>query len=328
MGGTGSIGSKITEQLLSFGLDRLTIFSRDESKYQYLYDRLGRPSELKYILGDIRDRERLRAIINETDIIINVAALKSVPYCEENPIEAIKTNIIGTQNIIDVALEKNIENVITISTDKAADPSNTYGATKFLSEKLFISAEKYKGAKRTTFTCVRLGNVLGSGNSILPVIRNQIVNGQPITLITSDMTRFVMTTNEVVQLLFKSLELSQGGEIFMSKMNALHIWDLVDVFVENYCKKHNISEKDIKKRKLFARKGEKEYEKLFSDFEVDFAYTMGDVLVILPEGKLNTNLRLSKLTKINDFQEYNSSTARKMTKAEIQKVLIKENLIC
>lgn len=325
LGGTGSIGSVVVEKIIKLGPSEVRVFARDESKHQYLYDSLGRPKIFKSIIGDVRDKERLRSIMSGVDYVINAAAMKSVPYCEENSVEAIKTNIIGTQNIIDVALENNVEKVICISTDKAAESTCAYGATKFLSERLLIAANHQTGKRRTIFAAVRLGNVLGARNSVLPVIRNQILNGFPITVSDCNMTRFVMSANEAVKLILDALSISKGGEIFMHKMYAVNIWDLIDVYVENICKKHNLVLDNINRVRIPPRLGEKLYEKLFSEYEEQFVYEMKDLLVVLPNVPfVETNVGFLKISSVD---KYNSMTAQKLTKNQIYQLLEKEDLI-
>lgn len=331
LGGTGSVGTEIVKQLIRYGVSKLSVYARDESKHQYLFDCLGKPQNFKSIIGDIRDKERLRTVMPNIDIVINAAALKSVPYCEENPFEAIQTNLVGTQNIIDVALENNVEKVISISTDKAADPISAYGITKLLSEKLLIAAEFHKGNNNTIFTAVRLGNVLGARNSVLPVIRNQILNDCPITVTDSNMTRFIMSTNEAVQLILNALTLSKGGEIFINKMRALYVWDLINVYIEKLCEKHKINFKKIKRVYIPPRSGEKSYERLFSEYEEKSVYDLKSVLAIFPCQNI-MNKSISKraykdISKISSFVEYNSATVSKLTKEEISTLLSNENLI-
>ncbi|MDQ3099481.1 MAG: polysaccharide biosynthesis protein [bacterium] len=331
LGGTGSIGSEIVKQLLQLEPNEVRVFARDESKHQYLYDSLGKPEAFRSIIGDIRDRERLRAAMSEIDIVFNAAALKAVPYCERNPFEAVSTNVIGTHNIVETALEKNIERVIAISTDKAADPTNTYGTTKLLSEKILFSADYYKGSKRTVFSAVRLGNVLGARNSLLPVIRNQILNGHSITVTDSNMTRFVMSVMEAVQLIFNALNLSEGSEVFILKMHAVPIWDLIDIYVEELCKMHDIDLGKVIRQSIPPRPGEKFHEKLFSDYEGQYTYENEDILMVLPSpdmlNKPFSQRSYDGFINVNDTREYDSQTAHRISRDEIKNLLITEKLI-
>lgn len=331
LGGTGSIGSEIVKQLIRFKTKQINVFARDESKHQYLFDSLGRPSTFRSIIGDIRDKDRLKGAMSGIDIVFNAAALKAVSYCERNPFEAVNTNVIGTQNVVEVALEKNVEKVISISSDKAAVPNNTYGATKFLSERILASGDYNKGSKRTIFAAVRLGNVLGARNSVLPVIRNQIFSGHSITVVDSKMTRFVMTTKEATKLIFDALKISQGGEIFMLKMCAVNVWDLIDVYVEELCKRYNISPASVKRENISPRPGEKSYEKLFSDDEEQFTFESKAMLMLLSNiemfNKSFCGRKYVGFKKITGETGYSSETARKLTKEEIRNLLLMNKLL-
>ena len=191
------------------------------------------------------------------DIVFNAAALKHVPLCEYNPFEAVKTNVYGTQNVLDIALEHNVEKVITISTDKAVEPNSTLGATKLLAEKLTTAANAYRGDQRTIFSTVRFGNVLGSRNSILPLIKNQVKAGKPVTITDARMTRFIMPTESAVRLVFEAASIMKGGEIFVLKMPSVNIEDLIKGYVEL------LTEKDGKSPKItYAYIGKRAGEKL------------------------------------------------------------------
>ncbi|MCK4719883.1 SDR family NAD(P)-dependent oxidoreductase, partial [bacterium] len=180
-GGTGSIGSEIVEQLLEYHPSVVRIFSRNENNQYEAQRKWVKNKNLRFLLGDIRDKERLSRACEDIDIIFHVAALKHVPACEYNPFEAVLTNVIGTQNLVDVALDHEVDKVIAINTDKSVSPINTMGATKLLSEKLIIAANLYKGSHRTRFASVRFGNVIGSAGSVLPLFIQQIKNGGPVT---------------------------------------------------------------------------------------------------------------------------------------------------
>jgi len=174
---------------------------------------------LRFLVGDVRDKERLQHAVENIDFAFHAAALKHVPLCEYNPFEAVKTNVLGTQNVIEVAMEGEVEKLITISTDKAVNPVNVMGATKLLAERLTISANYYKGLRKTAFSCVRFGNVLDSRGSVIPSFREQIRKGGPVTLTEPNMTRFVMSIPRAVDLVLKAAEIARGGEIFIFKMH-------------------------------------------------------------------------------------------------------------
>jgi FlaA1/EpsC-like NDP-sugar epimerase len=321
LGGAGSIGSEIAKQLVKNQAKEIRIFSRDEGKHQHLFNSLGKPKSLISIVGDIRDKTRLSEAMKDIDVVFNAAALKSVPCCEKNPFETIKTNVIGIKNIIESALENEVEKVLFISTDKAVDPINTYGLTKSLSEKLLVAANQNRRSRKTIFTAVRLGNVLGSKNSVLFIIKNQILSGQPITVIKDNMTRFVMTATDASDLIFKALEKTKGGDIFIKKMKSLYIWDLIDVYIEELNNKYNFDISKIKRVLMNSRPGEKKYEKLISNYETNFTFDMRTMLAIYP-GKEKDDTPLKTFKKIN-MVECNSDTAVKLSKKEIKELLKK-----
>src|SRR3989338_5094048 len=218
-GGTGSIGSEIVRQLLKTKARQIRIFSRDEHKQHELQNELGGDTRLRFLIGDIRDKERMDFAFQDVDIVFHAAALKHVSVCEYNPFEAVKTNIIGTQNVIENALRHNVEKVLAISTDKAADPGSVLGASKLMMERLVTAANATIGGKRTRFASVRFGNVLNSRGSVIPIWKKQIDEGKDVTITDLRATRFLMQIPDAVRLVFAALEHMQGGEIFVLKID-------------------------------------------------------------------------------------------------------------
>ena len=194
-GGTGSLGTALTKRLLETNVETIRIYSRDELKQVKMQNSLS-DDRLRFLIGDVRDKDRLMRALEDIDIVIHTAALKQVPVVEYNPFEAVKTNVYGAQNLVDACLENGVEKALAIGTDKAVAPFNTYGATKLLMERLFVSANYYKGFHKIDFICVRYGNVLGSSGSILPTFIDQIKNNKKITITDTNMTRFNITMNE------------------------------------------------------------------------------------------------------------------------------------
>lgn len=227
-GGTGSFGKKCTEIILKrYKPRRLIIFSRDELKQLEMSELFpfSKYPCIRYFLGDVRDTERMQRAFHDVDYIIHAAALKQVPAAEYNPFEAVKTNIIGAQNIIDVAIDRKVKKVIALSTDKAANPVNIYGATKLCSDKLFIAGNSYVGKKDTIFSIVRYGNVVGSRGSVIPFFLKQREHGVlPIT--DPRMTRFLLTLEQAVNFVLECLEKMVGGELFVPKLPSMNIMDL------------------------------------------------------------------------------------------------------
>jgi len=263
-GGTGSIGSEIVRQLIKYRPRTIRIFARHEEKHYNLMHELGRGSngcQLRFIVGDVRDKDRLRMAMDGIDIVFHAAALKQVPMCEDNPFEAVKTNILGTQNIIDLAFDFNIEKVIAISTDKAVNPTSVMGASKLMAEKLILASYYYQGKKQTKFSCVRFGNVLGSAGSILPLFKKQIRDKNYITITNPKMTRFVMSIPQAVILVLDAFRLMRGQEIFVLKMPAVLLSDLAKGAIDAYAPLCDKKPSAIKIKITGSRRGEKDHEK-------------------------------------------------------------------
>ena len=204
-GGTGSLGTALTKRLLETNVDTIRIFSRDEWKQVKMQSEIT-DDRLRFFIGDIRDKDRLSRALKDVNIVIHAAALKQMPVAEYNPFEAVKTNVLGTENLIESCLDNNVELVLGVGTDKAVSPVNTYGATKFLMERLLVSANFFKGKQKIKFLCVRYGNVLGSRGSIVPVFVNQIKSGKKVTITDPLMTRFNIAMDEALNLIFRAME--------------------------------------------------------------------------------------------------------------------------
>src|SRR5512145_2535512 len=228
-GGTGSFGKKFTRIALEEKQPKkIIIFSRDELKqHEMRVHGFDHPS-LRYFIGDVRDRERLVRAMNGVDIVVHAAALKQVPACEYNPMEAVKTNILGSSNVIDAALDVGVKKVLALSTDKAGNPVNLYGATKLAAEKLFVQSNAYAAGSATRFACVRYGNVVGSRGSVVPIFIRQRQNGK-LTLTDERMTRFWLTLEQGVRFVIRCVEEMQGGEVFVPKIPSTRIVDLAKV---------------------------------------------------------------------------------------------------
>lgn len=282
-GGTGSIGSGIVRKLLQYEPKVVRALSNDEDGLFTLEQELGEYPNVRYLLGDIKDKERLKMAAEGIDFIFHTAALKHVPLCEYNPFEAVKANVLGTQNLIEVAMEEEAEKFITISTDKAVNPINVLGATKLLAERLTTSANYYKGLRKTVFSCVRFGNVLNSRGSVVPLFLRQIQKGGPVTVTDPDMTRFVMSISKAIDLILYAAEMAQGGEIFILKMPALRLSDLAKVLIEESAPKYGYEPKQVQVRIIGKRPGEKEHEELMTQEEATYARETEDMFVVLSE---------------------------------------------
>jgi UDP-N-acetylglucosamine 4,6-dehydratase len=290
-GGTGCIGSEIVRSIMKYNPEVVRIFSNDENGTFQMMQEMGDSAakmmheitHQRFLIGDIRDKERVLLAMEDIDIVYHAAALKHVPLCEYNPYEAIKTNVLGTRNIIDAALESGVDRVISISTDKAVNPANTMGATKLLAEKLIIDANEGKGSKPTIFSSVRFGNVTFSRGSVIPLFEEKIRQKKPITITNPDMTRFMMSLSDTIELIFKATLLAKGGEIFILKMPVLKLGDLVDVIIDTYAEKFHYKKDQIEKRIVGLRAGEKMFEELMTETEAAQAYETDDMLIIPPQ---------------------------------------------
>ncbi|OGO58325.1 MAG: hypothetical protein A2025_02105 [Chloroflexi bacterium RBG_19FT_COMBO_47_15] len=292
-GGSGSIGSEVVKKMLQCEPKVVRVLSNDENCLFNLEQELRCYSNLRFLVGDVRDKERLQRAVENVDFVFHAAALKHVPLCEYNPFEAVKTNVLGTQNVIEAAMEEEVEKLITISTDKAVNPVNVMGATKLLAERLTTSANYYKGLRKTAFSCVRFGNVLDSRGSVMPSFRDQIRKGGPVTLTDPDMTRFVMTIPTAVDLVLKAAKIARGGEIFIFKMPALRIGDLAKAMIGELAPQYGYNPQSIKVQISGKRAGEKVYEELLTADEAMNASETEDMFIITPPGTNQDSRRTS-----------------------------------
>jgi len=331
-GGTGCIGSEIVRSVLKYKPEVVRIFSNDENAtFQMINETddtevkmMHEIPDKRFLIGDIRDKERVLLAMEDIDIVYHAAALKHVPLCEYNPFEAIKTNVLGTRNIIEAALESGVDRVISISTDKAVNPVNTMGATKLLAEKLIIDANEGKGVKPTIFSSVRFGNVSFSRGSVIPLFEEQIRQKKPITITNPEMTRFMMSVSDTIELVFKTTLLAKGGEVFVLKMPVVRLGDLVDVIIETYAEKYHHKKEAIEKRIIGLRPGEKMFEELMTESEAAVGFETDDMLIIPPQ------LEMPSLSfGISDYPNarhctlgrYSSRDVKPISKEEIKRLL-------
>ena len=296
-GGTGSWGNELTKQLLEKKPRKIIIFSRGELA-QVNMQRKFNASSMEYIIGDVRDADAVdRLFSRDIDYVFHLAALKHVPVCENQPQEAIKTNVDGTINIINSAIKHKVKKVIDISSDKAVSPTNLYGMTKAVGEKLIIQANLL--TDDTDFICIRGGNVLGSNGSVVPLFIDQIKKVNGVTITDGSMTRFFLTLSEAIALLFQATENSVGGETYVMNMPSFSISDLAAVLIEYY------GDENTSIKEVGIREGEKIDEVLISEHEVDRSYIFNDdYYVILPELLIHKDYRYlegSKKVKFNSF---------------------------
>ncbi|MGI2191745.1 UDP-N-acetylglucosamine 4,6-dehydratase (inverting) [Shewanella baltica] len=304
-GGTGSFGRKYTKTILArYKPKRLIILSRDELK-QYEMQQIYNAPCMRYFIGDVRDGDRLEQAFKDVDFVIHAAALKQVPAAEYNPMECIKTNIYGAENVIRAAISNNVSKVIALSTDKAANPINLYGATKLASDKLFVAANNIVGSGKTRFAAVRYGNVVGSRGSVVPFFKQLIANGADALPIThQDMTRFWISLQDGVDFVLKNFERMQGGEIFVPKIPSVRITDLAAAYAP-----------DLKKEIVGIRPGEKMHEIMCPGDDCHHTLEFDDHFVIMPsikffgrETDFCTNHLGEKGHLVPQGFEYNSGT--------------------
>jgi UDP-N-acetylglucosamine 4,6-dehydratase len=314
-GGTGSFGQKFVEVMLKeYNPKTIRIFSRDELKQWEMAQKFNHDKRLRFFIGDIRDKERLERAMDGVDIVVHAAALKQVPLCEYNPFEAVKTNILGAQNVIEAALDHNVERVMAISTDKAVNPVNLYGATKMCMEKLFIAANSYVGPKRQTkMSCVRYGNVVGSRGSVIPLFKKQRQTGR-ITITDPRMTRFWITLEQGVRFVINCIEKMHGGEIFVPKIPSMRIMDLAKA-VAPECEIEFIG----------IRPGEKIHECLLTEDEARHSIEFEDFFVIEPEHPWWNAERWSGGKRLPEGFRYTSDTNTQWLSIEELKKMV-ENL--
>jgi UDP-N-acetylglucosamine 4,6-dehydratase len=271
-GGTGSLGRALVKTLLeTSSVSRVVIFSRDELKQLNMRKELGNDPRLRWFLGDIRDIERLRRAFHGVDFVIHAAALKQVDTGEYNPVEFIKTNVLGSQNVIEASIDAGIKKVVALSTDKASSPINLYGATKLTADKLFVAANNYGHAYGTTFSVVRYGNVMGSRGSVIPFFLECAKLGKPLPITDLRMTRFLITIEEAVKFVFDSLEVMQGGELFVPKIPSIRIVDLAQAVAPG-----------AKMTEIGIRPGEKLHEEMISEDDIRRTIEIGNRFVITP----------------------------------------------
>lgn len=269
-GGTGSFGRRFVDTILRHHRARkIIVFSRDELKQSEMFREFG-GKNVRYFIGDVRDHDRLRRAMHGVDIVVHAAALKQVPACEYNPFEAVKTNVIGGSNVIDAAIDAGVKKVLALSTDKAVNPVNLYGATKLCAEKLFVQGNAYSGEGGTTFSCARYGNVVGSRGSVIPLFVEQRETGT-VTVTDERMTRFWITLQQGVEFVVKCLDVMEGGEVFVPKIPSMRIMDLVAAVAPG-C------------RVTFTgiRPGEKVHEVLVSEDEAHHTIELDDLFLIKP----------------------------------------------
>ncbi len=326
-GGSGTFGQVLVRRLLHYEPRVVRVFSRDESKHWEMQHQLRNHANVRYLVGDIRDKERLLTAMENVDLVYHAAGLKHVVSCEYNAFEAVKTNVLGTQNVIDTALARNVEKVIFTSTDKATNPCNTMGTSKLMAEKLITAANGYLGSKRTILSTVRFGNVLGSRGSVVPRFLSQLDEDGTITLTDAAMTRYVMIDKDAAELVLKATLMAQGGEIFILKMPAVKLDDLASVISGVWATERGIDPSKIQIRSIGAQPGEKLYEELLTPEELGRAVETDDMFILMPSIRCFTRARFEYPGAMAPVEgAVNSIECSLMARNEIESMLIRTGI--
>lgn len=324
-GGTGSFGRFFVSEALKYNPKKIIIFSRDEDKQNSMqFDYRKYDSKLEFVIGDVRDKEALKGAVRgaDIDIFVHAAALKQIPSTEYNIFEAVKTNVIGAQNVTDVCIEFNVPKAIGVTTDKVVEPINAYGMTKALQEKIFILSNKRARAHKSIFSCVRYGNVINSRGSVIPLFKKQLEKNSPLTITHKDMTRFILSLKQAADLVFNALSTMKGGEVFVPKIKPIKIIELAEVMG----KMSKISK--LKIVEVGIRPGEKIHETMISTPEWAYTQDLGKYFIIHPQIKLRgAGFNYETTTKEKPIiSKYSSDQGPFLTKNEIREILINEKV--
>jgi Predicted nucleoside-diphosphate sugar epimerases len=324
-GGTGTIGQHLIKRILKDRPAVIRIFSRDEHKQFEMQQTLNEHNkDLRYLIGDIRDKDRLTRAMEGIDYVFHLAAMKHVPACEYNPFEAVQTNVIGTQNVIQSSIQSGVTKVLFTSTDKAISPTNTYGATKLMAERLVSAAQFQAGPKNTIFSSVRFGNVMGSRGSVIPLFKRQIQEKRKITITRKEMSRFMMSAAQAIDLMIRAMNLAQGGEVFVLKMPTIRLEDLSSVIIEEISKRLNTDSAQVHIEEIGLRAGEKMFEELMTEEEAESALELPEMFIVPSDflGKHN----YQGATKAGD-RGYSSQKTQYLEKEEIRLLLLRNALL-
>ncbi len=319
-GGTGSFGNAVVKHFLKSNLKKIIIFSRDEKKQDDMRNNINDP-KLTFIIGDVRSYTSIYNCLEDVDFVFHAAALKQVPTCEFHPIEAVKTNILGTENVISASIQKGVKKIVVLSTDKAVYPINAMGMSKGLAEKIVVSKSRLLNDKKTVICATRYGNVMGSRGSVIPLFINQIKEKKDITLTNPNMTRFLMSLEESVKLVFHAFKNGKNGDIFVQKSPASTIEDLADSIISYYKSKNKI-------KKIGIRHGEKMHETLVNVEEMGRSIDQGDYFRIPADSRdLNYKKYFNEGQKNKIKKDYTSANTYRLNKKQIINLLKKNNLL-
>tara|TARA_B100001146_G_scaffold194448_1_gene181578 strand:+ start:453 stop:1460 length:1008 start_codon:yes stop_codon:yes gene_type:complete len=309
-GGTGSIGMGLAKQLAKYNPKEIRIFSNDENSIFEAKENLGANHVYKLMVGDVRDKDRLNLAIRNVDIVFHTAAMKHITICEDNPFDAVKTNVVGTSNILEASIIEEVEKFVFISTDKATNPTSTLGGSKLLAERLTLDAGTYAGKGKTKFAIVRFGNVLGSRGSVFQIFQNQIKMKKPLTVTDKRMTRFIMSISEAASMILKVTKILKDGEIYILKMPSIRIEDLAKGMLHVYGSKFP-DYRNTSSLKITKPRGERFHELLITNEEMPFCHDIGDMYKISKTENKKQLLR----------KEFSSETASRISQSKLHKTI-------
>ncbi len=329
-GACGTIGRELVRQLLEdFSISELIGIDNNESELFFLEQAFSKHPEANFFLADIRDKDKVERAAQDMNVIFHTAAFKHVIMCERSPFEAVQTNILGIQNIISAAIHNHVDQVLFTSSDKAVNPTNVMGTSKLMGERLITAANSNARGKGPIFSSTRFGNVLGSRGSVIPIFREQIRNGGPVTLTDTEMTRFIMSIEDAVRLVIDSASLMKGGEVFITKMPVIRIKDLAEVMIEQLASEYGYNPGDIAIEIIGAKAGEKMYEELMNHEETRRSLELQRYYAVLPAFKgLYRSIQYDYPHVFSDgiAAPYHSGNETPLTKAALQKFLTQNNL--
>ena len=309
-GGTGSIGMGLAKQLIKYNPKGIRIFSNDENSIFEAKENLGGNHIYKFMVGDVRDKDRLNLAIRNVDIVYHTAAMKHIEICEENPFDAVKTNVVGTSNVLESSIIEGIEKFVFISTDKATNPTSTLGGSKLLAERLTLDAGTYSGKGKTKFSIVRFGNVLGSRGSVFQIFQKQIKMKKPLTVTDKNMTRFIMSISDAASMILHVTKILSGGEIYILKMPSIRIEDLAKGMLHVYGSRFP-DYRNTSSLKITKPRGERFHELLISKEEMPYCHDMGDMYKV---SKTPSKKQLSS-------KEFSSETASRISQSKLHKTI-------
>jgi FlaA1/EpsC-like NDP-sugar epimerase len=326
----GTVGNELLRQVLKFDPAAIAGLDNNESALFFLSEEYRHAPHVHLFLGDLRDRDKLTRQMRGIDVVLHAAALKHVILCEKSPTDAVQTNILGVQNVIDAAQANNVERVLFTSSDKAVNPTNVMGTSKLMGERLMTAANAHRRRNNPIFASTRFGNVLGSRGSVIPLFKHQIAQGGPVTLTDNRMTRFIMTLEEAVSLVMNSVFLAQGGEVFVTKMPVVKISDLAQVMIKELAPRHGYTPENIEIKIIGSKPGEKLYEELLNEEETRRTTELPDYFVALPAFQSiyeKIDYSYPGMTAVGVEQPYNSSIKPAMSPETLHHYLLENRLL-